>query len=114
MNQRPDLFGCAVAQVGVMDMLKFHKFTIGHAWTTDFGCSEIKDQFEWLIKSVWHTLPNPPVFIEYRLIALRSCTRIGSVYCHACVACVMFGMGCKYTGFVDRHQINVGTVVPQC
>ena len=36
--------------LSVMDMLKFHKFTIGHAWTTDYGCSDKKEEFDWLIK----------------------------------------------------------------
>ncbi|XP_041096417.1 prolyl endopeptidase, partial [Polyodon spathula] len=60
VNQHPELFGCAVAEVGVMDMLKFHKFTIGHAWTTDYGCSNNKEEFQWLIKySPLHNLPLP-------------------------------------------------------
>ena len=49
ITQHPELFGAAVAEVGVMDMLRFHRFTIGWGWTSDYGSADDPQQFRTLM-----------------------------------------------------------------
>lgn len=46
LNQRPDLFGAALPAVGVMDMLRFTQFTVGRAWTSDYGSPDNPEEFK--------------------------------------------------------------------
>ena len=63
MTQRPELFKVAIPQVGVLDMLRYHKFTIGWAWATEYGRSDNKEDFENLIK--YSPLQNLKPGIKY-------------------------------------------------
>lgn len=56
MTQRPDLFGAALPAVGVLDMLRFHKFTIGWAWVPEYGSAENAEDFP--ILSAYSPLHN--------------------------------------------------------
>jgi prolyl oligopeptidase len=48
LTQHPELFGACLAYVGVLDMLRFHKFTIGRAWVSDYGSPDDPAQYRWL------------------------------------------------------------------
>lgn len=51
MTQRPDLYAVALPGVGVMDMLRYHKFTVGHGWITEYGCADSSaEAFNYLYK----------------------------------------------------------------
>lgn len=69
-NQRPDLFAVAMPAVGVMDMLRFHKFTIGKYWVTDYGSSDDPDQFSYIYK--YSPLHNILENVEYPAVLVTT------------------------------------------
>lgn len=71
INQRPDLFGVALPAVGVMDMLRYHQFTIGKYWAVDYGTSEdSQEMFEYLYKySPLHSIRSD---VEYPAVLVTT------------------------------------------
>lgn len=71
MLQRPDLFGAAICQVPVLDMLRYHRFTIGRYWATDYGnAEENPEHFQFLLK--YSPLHNVKVNAAYPPVLITS------------------------------------------
>ncbi len=70
VNQRPDLARVALPAVGVMDMLRFQKFTIGWAWTSDYGSSDEADGFKYL--SVYSPVHNVKAGVKYPAVLVTT------------------------------------------
>ena len=70
VNQRPDLYKVAFPAVGVLDMLRYHKFTIGWAWAVEYGSSEYQDQFETLL--AYSPLHNINPYNQYPAIMVTT------------------------------------------
>eukprot|EP00658_Telonema_sp_P-2_P059653 TRINITY_DN4879_c0_g1_i3.p1 TRINITY_DN4879_c0_g1~~TRINITY_DN4879_c0_g1_i3.p1 ORF type:complete len:403 (+),score=141.87 TRINITY_DN4879_c0_g1_i3:364-1572(+) len=88
-NMAPEQFGAVVAQVGVLDMYKFHKFTIGHAWRSDYGDPDVEEDFKVVqtyspIHNVKKGTKYPPILVvtgdhDDRVVPLHSLKYIATL-----------------------------------
>jgi prolyl oligopeptidase len=70
LTQRPDLFKVALPAVGVLDMLRYHKFTVGWGWVVEYGSSDKKEDFDYLIK--YSPLHNIKEAVNYPAILITT------------------------------------------
>ena len=111
VNQRPELYGAAVAAVGVMDMLRFHKFTIGHAWKSDYGCADEGD-FETLIKySPVHNVDAAKTYPAVLLTTADHDDRVCPLHSYKYIAALQHGPGrspAQTEPLLIRIEVNAG------
>ena len=113
MLQNPDLFKVAIPQVGVLDMLRFSKFTIGWAWESDYGSVDKKDEFENLLAySPLHNIEKDKCYPTTLVTTASRDDRVVPSHSYKFAAKLQEYQGCENTILIrieDRAGHGAGT-----
>ncbi|HEY0692477.1 MAG TPA: prolyl oligopeptidase family serine peptidase [Kribbella sp.] len=108
MTQQPDLFAVALPGVGVMDMLRFHKFTVGAAWASDFGLPDDPDQFEDLLAySPLHNLREGTAYPATLVVTGDHDDRVVPLHSHKFMATLQHAQAGERP-VLTRIEVNTG------
>nr|WP_199756696.1 prolyl oligopeptidase family serine peptidase [Tautonia sociabilis] len=95
MTQRPDLFGACLPGVGVLDMLRFHTFTIGWAWTDDYGSAEVPEEFPALYAySPYHNVKDGTCYPPTLIVTADHDDRVYPAHSFKFAAALQAAQGC--------------------
>ncbi len=95
LTQRPDLFGAAVPAVGVMDMLRFQKFTVGWGWVGDYGSSDDAEEFKALLAySPYHNLKKGTCYPPTLIVTADHDDRVYPAHSFKFAAAMQAAQGC--------------------
>ncbi|XP_054157272.1 uncharacterized protein LOC128955623 [Oppia nitens] len=112
-NQRPDIIGCSLANVGVMDMIRFPNFTVGWAWTEEYGNPQTNQtEFEYILKySPLHSIIDvPPKYPAMLVLTADHDDRVVPAHSYKFIAQLQYQLGNKLpdTPLMIRIDTNSG------
>ncbi|TDW23204.1 prolyl oligopeptidase family serine peptidase [Kribbella kalugense] len=108
MTQRPDLFAVALPGVGVLDMLRFHKFTVGAAWASDFGLPDDPEQFEDLLAySPLHRVSDGTAYPATLVVTGDHDDRVVPLHSHKFIAALQHAQSGPQP-VLTRVEVNTG------